>query len=87
MLIRDAYTLRYEIWVGKPERKRPLRIPKHRWKDDFKISIKEEGVRAWTRFMKLMRAFLNTAVNLWIYKRQKIDRLNYSWFLKMDSAR
>jgi hypothetical protein len=23
----------YKIWVGKPEGKRPLGIPRHRWKD------------------------------------------------------
>jgi hypothetical protein len=73
MLLRNAYTLHYEIWVGKPERKRPFRIPKHGWKDDFKIGIKEEGMRAWTRFIKFVRAFLNTVVNLWICKRQKFD--------------
>jgi hypothetical protein len=23
----------YKVWVGKPEGKRPLEIPRHRWKD------------------------------------------------------
>ena len=26
----------YRVLVRKPERKRPLRIPRHRWEDDIK---------------------------------------------------
>jgi hypothetical protein len=25
----------YRVWVGKPEVKRPLGIPRHRWKDNI----------------------------------------------------
>jgi hypothetical protein len=39
MSLRNAYTLDYEVLVGKPERKRPRRIPKHGRKDNFKIVI------------------------------------------------
>jgi hypothetical protein len=61
-------TVQYEIWDGKPERKRPLR----RRKDNIKIDIKEEGMGAWTRFMKRVQAFVNTVMNLWICRRQRI---------------
>jgi hypothetical protein len=32
----------YKILVGKPEGKRPLRRPKHRWEDNIKM-----GNRVW----------------------------------------
>jgi hypothetical protein len=37
----------YKILVGKLERKRPLRRPKHRWEDNIRMYLKEmrwEGV-------------------------------------------
>ena len=33
----------YRILVGKPEGKRPLGIPRHRWEDDMKVDLKELG--------------------------------------------
>jgi len=38
----------YRISVGKPEGKRPLGRPKHRWEDDIKMDVQEVGWRAWT---------------------------------------
>jgi hypothetical protein len=31
----------YRILVGKPEGKRPLRKPKRKWDDDFKMDVRE----------------------------------------------
>jgi hypothetical protein len=31
----------YSIFVGKPEGKRPLGIPKHRWEDNIRTDLKE----------------------------------------------
>jgi hypothetical protein len=31
------------IWVGKPEGKRPLGRPRHRWEDRTKMDIRETG--------------------------------------------
>jgi hypothetical protein len=31
----------YGVLVGKPERKRPLVRPRHRWKDNIKIDLQE----------------------------------------------
>jgi len=33
----------YRILVGKSEGKRPLGIPRHRWKDNIKVDLKELG--------------------------------------------
>jgi hypothetical protein len=33
----------YKILVGKPEGKRPLERPKHRWEDNVKLGLKEIG--------------------------------------------
>jgi hypothetical protein len=31
----------YRILVGKPERKRPLGRPRHRWEDNIRIDLRE----------------------------------------------
>jgi hypothetical protein len=31
------------ISVGKPERRRPLRIPRFRWEDNIKMDLRERG--------------------------------------------
>jgi hypothetical protein len=31
----------YKVFVGKPERKRPLGRPRHRWKDNIKLDLQE----------------------------------------------
>jgi hypothetical protein len=33
----------YRVLVGKPERKRPLRRPRHRWEDNIKMDLQEVG--------------------------------------------
>jgi hypothetical protein len=33
----------HKILVGKPERKRPLGTPRHRWEDNVKIDSMEMG--------------------------------------------
>jgi len=34
--------------VGKPEGKRPLGRPRHRWEDNIKMDLQEVGCGAWT---------------------------------------
>jgi hypothetical protein len=36
----------YRVLVGKPEEKRPLGRPRHRWEDDIKMDVQEV---AWGR--------------------------------------
>jgi len=43
----------YSVLVRKPEGKRPLGRPRHRWEDNIKKNIQEVGWRAWTRFIWL----------------------------------
>jgi hypothetical protein len=45
---RDAY----RILVGNPEVKRPLGRPRHRWVDNSKIDLREDGM-VWIGFMWL----------------------------------
>jgi hypothetical protein len=33
----------YRVLVGKPEGKRPLGIPRHRWEDNIKMNLQEVG--------------------------------------------
>jgi hypothetical protein len=33
----------YRVLVGKPEGKRPLRRPRRRWEDIFKMNLQEVG--------------------------------------------
>jgi hypothetical protein len=38
----------YRALVGKPEGKRPLGRPMHRWEDNIKMDLQEVGVGVWT---------------------------------------
>jgi len=38
----------YRVLVGKPEGKRPLGRPRHRWRDNIKIDLQEVGCGVWT---------------------------------------
>jgi len=63
--IRNAY----KILAGKPERKKSLVRPRHRWEDNIKIYLREtlwEGVD-WillTQDVSKWRELLNTGINL-----------------------
>ena len=37
----------YEVLVGKPEGKRTLARPRHRWQDDVRVDLQEIGGGAW----------------------------------------
>jgi hypothetical protein len=38
----------YRVLVGKPDGKRPLGRPSHRWEDNIKIDLQEVDVGVWT---------------------------------------
>jgi hypothetical protein len=41
------------VFVEKPEIRRPLGRPSHRWEDNVELDLPEVGRRAWTRMMWL----------------------------------
>jgi hypothetical protein len=58
----------YRVMVVKPEGKRPLRKPRHRWEDGIRIDLRKlaEGVE-WIQLAKdrdRWRALVNTVMNL-----------------------
>jgi hypothetical protein len=38
----------YMVLVGKPEGKRPLGGPRHRWEDNTEMDLQEVGCGVWT---------------------------------------
>jgi hypothetical protein len=55
--------------MGKPERKRPLERPRHRWEDGIRVDLMEIGWGSldWTQMAQdrdRWRALVNTVTNL-----------------------
>jgi hypothetical protein len=63
----------YKILVGKPDGKRPLGRPMHRWKDNIKIKMDVREVRlgvwigfGWAQDRDQWLALVNMVMNLWV---------------------
>jgi len=59
----------YRVLVGKPEGKRPLGRHRHRWEDNIKMDLQEEGCRGmyWIELAQdrdRWRALVNAVMNL-----------------------
>jgi len=59
----------YRVWVGKPEGKRPLGRPRHRWADNIKMDMQEMGYGGmdWIELAQdrdRSRALVNAVMNL-----------------------
>ena len=59
----------YRVLVGKPEEKRPLGRPRHRWEDDIKMDLQEVGCGGidWIEVAKdrdRWQALVNAVMNL-----------------------
>jgi hypothetical protein len=59
----------YRVLVGKPEGKRPLRRPRHRWEDSIKMDLQKVGCGGmdWIELAQdrdRWRAFVNVVMNL-----------------------
>jgi hypothetical protein len=61
----------YRALMGKPEERRPLERPRHRWEDNIKMDLQEVGCGG-TDWLDLAqdrdrwRALVYTVMNLWI---------------------
>jgi hypothetical protein len=59
----------YRVLVGKPEGKRPLGRPRHRWEDNIKMDLQEVGCEG-TAWIKLaqgrdrLQALVSVVMNL-----------------------
>jgi hypothetical protein len=63
--------------VGRPEGKRPLGRPRHRWEDNIKQNLREIRIDGanWIRLdedMVQWRAFVSTVMNLRVHKENRI---------------
>jgi hypothetical protein len=61
----------YWVLVGRPERKRPLGRPRHRWDDNIKIDLREIGIEGanWVWLAQngvQWQASLSMMMNLWV---------------------
>jgi hypothetical protein len=61
----------YRILVGKPEGRRPLGKPRHRWVDNIKMDLKEIGWNGidWIDLAQgrnQWRVLVNTGLNFWV---------------------
>jgi hypothetical protein len=61
----------YKVLVGKPEGKRPLRRPRHRWEEGSKMDLRETGWEAvdWIHLAydrDRLEALVNMVMNLWV---------------------
>jgi hypothetical protein len=58
----------YRILVGRPERRRPLGRPRHRWEDNIRMDLQEVGYDLnWIELAQdrdRWRALVNAAMNL-----------------------
>jgi hypothetical protein len=59
------------VLAGKPEGKRPLGRPRHRWEDNIKMDVKEVGGGRgdWMELAQVRdgwRALVSTVNNLWV---------------------
>jgi hypothetical protein len=57
--------------MGKPERRRPLGRPRHRWLDNIRMDLVEVGLGdvdwiALAQDRDSWRAFVNSVLNLWV---------------------
>jgi hypothetical protein len=51
----------YNILAGRPEGRRPLGRPRHRWEDNIKMDLTEIGFGAWIGFI-----WLRTGTGGWL---------------------
>ena len=69
----------YRVLVGRPEGKRPLGRPRHRWEDNIKMDLQEVGGGICGDWMELAqdrdswRALVSTVMNFRVPKMRGIS--------------
>jgi hypothetical protein len=66
----------YRVLVGRAKGKRPLGRPRHRWKDNIKMDLREIGIDEvnWIRLAQdrvQWQAFVSTVMNLRVPLREQ----------------
>jgi hypothetical protein len=61
----------HRVLVGKPEGKKPLGRPRHRWEDNVRMDLQEVGCGGmdWIGLVQdrpMWRALVNAVMNLWV---------------------
>jgi hypothetical protein len=61
----------HRFLMGKPEGKRPMGRPRHRWEDNIKLDLQEVGCGGidWIELAQdrdRLRALVNAIKNLWV---------------------
>jgi hypothetical protein len=61
----------YTVLVGKPEGRRPLKRPRHRWVDNISMDLQEVGCgyKDWIGLAQDRdgwRTFVSAVMNLWV---------------------
>jgi len=61
----------YRVLVGKPEERRPLGRPRHKWEDNIKMDLQKAGCGGmdWMELAQdrdRWRALVNAVMNLWV---------------------
>jgi hypothetical protein len=61
----------YRVLVGKPEGKRPLERPRHKWEDGIRMDLREIGCRGvvWVHLAEdrdCWWGLMNVVMNLWV---------------------
>jgi hypothetical protein len=55
----------YRVLMGKPEGKRPLGRPRHRWEDGIKMNLTEIGWRGWSGSVWLRIWITGRLLQMW----------------------
>ena len=68
----------HRVMVGKPEGKRPLGRPRHKWEDNIKLDLREVGGGCgdWMELAQdreILRAHVNTVRNFQVTKMRVIS--------------
>ncbi|KAJ4436605.1 hypothetical protein ANN_16638 [Periplaneta americana] len=90
----------YRVLAGRPEGKRPLGRPRHRWEDNIKMDLREVGYddREWTNLAQdreRWRAYVRAAMNLrggerivWEYHHVTLTRVpGYGFGIAVSGGR